>query len=221
MAENNLALKHNIGSTLQLQFSPGKEDERFHVKLIGYLENKSILVTAPRVDGVPLKIEADQKFIVRMISGNSAQGFTANAIHSTKHPYPHLHLTFPTDLESITVRKAERVNCKLIVTVQNEEQGCSLGEGKSASIDDISTAGSQLFSNDSLGEIGDTITINSKIKVADIDQYLKISGKIRRIVVNKEKEDGKFEYGIEFILLEDTDKLLLHGFVYEQMMKEQ
>ena len=220
MAENNLALKHNIGNTLQLQFSPGKEDDRFYVKLIGYLENKSILVTAPRSDGVPLRIPADQKFIVRMFSGNSAQGFTATAIHSTKHPYPHLHLTFPTDLESITVRQAERVSCKLIVTVQNEEQERSLGEGKSASMEDISTAGSQLFSNESLGEKGDTITINSKIKVAGIEQYLKISGKIRR-AVNKEKEDGKFEYGVEFILLEDTDKLLLHGFVYEQMMKEQ
>lgn len=219
MAENNLALKHNIGNTLQLQFSPGKEDDRFYVKLIGYLENKSILVTAPRSDGVPLKILADQKFIVRMFSGNSAQGFTARAIHSTKHPYPHLHLTFPTDLESITVRKAERVSCKLIVTIQNEEQERSLGEGKSASMEDISTAGSQLFSNESLGKKGDTITINSKIKVAGIEQYLKISGKIRR-AVNKEKEDGKFEYGVEFILLEDTDKLLLHGFVYEQMMKE-
>lgn len=219
MAENNLALKHNIGSTLQLQFSPGKADERFYVKLIGFLENKSILVTAPRADGMPLRIPVDQKFIVRMISGNSAQGFTARAIHSTKHPYPHLHLTFPTDLESITVRQAERVDCKLIVTVQNEEIERSLGDGKSASMEDISTAGSQLFSKDSLGEKGDTITITSKIKVADIEQYLKISGKIRR-VINKEKEDDAFEYGVEFILLEDTDKLILHGFVYEQMMKQ-
>lgn len=220
MAQNSLDLKHNVGDTLQLQFSPGKADERFYVKLIGFLENKSILVTAPRADGVPLRIAADQKFIVRMISGNSAQGFSANAIHSTKHPYPHLHLTYPEDLESITVRKAERVNCKLIVTVQNEEADSSLGEGKSASMQDISTAGSQLLSTDSLGNIGDTITINSKITVADIEQYLTISGKIRRAVDKEDAKDGKYEYGIEFILLEDKDKLLLHGFVYEQMMKE-
>lgn len=219
MSNNNLDLKHNIGNTLQLQFSPGNKDDRYYVKLIGYLENKSILVTTPRSDGVPLRITADQKFIVRMISGNSAQGFSANAIHATTHPYPHLHLTYPQDLESITVRKAERVNCKLIVTVQNEETDRSLGEGKSSSMQDISTAGAQLLSKESLAEVGDTITINSKISVADIEQYLKISGKVRRAVAPKD-EHGMFEYGVEFILMEDNDKLLLHGFVYEQMVKE-
>lgn len=219
MAEKNLDLKHNIGDTLQLQFSPGNTDERYYVKLIGYLENKSILVTTPRFDGAPLRITPEQKFIVRMISGNSAQGFSATTIHSTTRPYPHIHLTFPENMESITVRKAERVNCKLIVTVHNEEPDQSLDEGKSASMEDISTAGAQLLSSESLGETGDTITINSKITVADIEQYLTISGKIRRAIIPT-GDKGKFEYGVEFILLEDKDKLLLHGFVYEQMMKE-
>lgn len=219
MSENNLDLKHNIGDTLQLQFSPGNADDRYYVKLIGFLENKSILVTAPRKEGAALKVQDDQLFIVRMISGNSAQGFSATVLHSTTRPYPHLHLTYPQNLESITVRKAERVHCKLIVTVNNEEPERSLGEGKSASMEDISTAGSQLFTMESIGEKGDTITINSKVNVASIEQYLTISGKIRR-VVEPENDGDKFEYGIEFILLEDKDKLLLHGFVYEQMMKD-
>lgn len=219
MADNSLDLKHNIGNTLQLQFSPGNADDRYYVKLIGFLEDKSILVTTPRMDGSALKIQNEQRFIVRMISGNSAQGFSATALYSTTRPYPHLHLTYPKDLESITVRKAERVNCKLIVTVNNEEPERSLGDGKSASMEDISTAGSQLFTLEAIGEKSDTITINSKVNVAGIEQYLTISGVIRR-VVEPEKEGGKFEYGIEFVLLEDNDKLLLHGFVYEQMMKD-
>ena len=219
MSENNLDLKQNIGNTLQLQFVPGNSEERYYVKLIGYLEDKSILVTTPRFDGAALKIPTEQKFVVRMISGNSAQGFSATTMFSTTRPYPHLHLSYPKDLQSITVRKAERVNCKLIVTVQNEEAEYSLGEGKSASMEDISTAGSQLFTMDAVGDKGNTITINSKVTVAGIEQYLKISGIIRR-VIEPEKKGDKFEYGIEFVLLEDKDKLILHGFVYEQMMKD-
>ena len=219
MPDNTLELKHSIGDTLQLQFSPGNAEDRYYVKLIGFLENKSIVVTTPRLDGSALRIPTEQRFVVRMISGNSAQGFTAEALYSTTRPYPHLHLTYPDNLESITVRKAERVNCKLIVTVQNEEPDCSLGEGKSASMQDISTAGSQIFTLDPIGKKGDTITINSKVKVIGLEQYLTISGIIRRVVEPKE-EGERFEYGIEFILLEDKDKLLLHGFVYEQMMKD-
>jgi len=218
-SKNNLDLKYSIGDTVQLQFSPGNEDDRYYVKLIGFLDGKSIIVSTPRDQGVALRINNEQKFIVRLVSGNSAKGFNATTIHSTKHPYPHLHLTFPDNLESTTVRKAERVDCKLIVSVQNEEPERSLGDGKSASMQDISTAGSQIFTLDSIGEKGDTITISSKVNVVGLEQYLTISGIIRRVV--EPKEDGdRFEYGIEFVLLEDNDKLLLHGFVYEQMMKD-
>ena len=214
MSENELDLKHNIGDTLQLQLSPGKAEDRFYVKLIGFLKDKSILVTAPRSDGAPLRIETDQKFIVRMISGNSAQGFSANAIHSTKHPYPHLHLTFPTELESITVRKAERIDCKLIVSVQNEEAGKAFPEGKSASMENLSTVGSQLTTNEYIGDTGDTISISSKVTVAKMEMYLNITGIIRRI----SEKDNAMEYGIEFITPDDKDKLLLHGFIYEQLL---
>ena len=140
MVDNSLELKHSIGETLQLQFFPGSAEERYYVKLIGFLENKSILVTTPRLEGSALKIPPEQQFIVRMISGNSAQGFTATTLCSTTRPYPHLHLTYPENLESITVRKAERVNCKLIVTVQNQETEYSEGDGISASMKDISIA---------------------------------------------------------------------------------
>ena len=219
MVNNTQELKRSIGNTLQLQFSPDNTEDRYYVKFIGFLENKSIVVTTPRKDGSALKIAPGQKFIVRMISGNTAQGFTSSALYSTTIPYPHLHLTYPEDLESITVRKAERVNCKLIVTVQNEEHDRSLGDGKSASMQDISTAGSQIFTLEPMGDKGDTITISSKVNVAGIEQYLTISGIIRRVIYPKE-EGGQFEYGVEFTLLEDNDKLLLHGFVYEQMIKD-
>ena len=208
-------LKNNVGNTLQLQLAHSNKDERFHVKLIGVLENKSILITAPRADGGVLKTEERQEFIIRMMSGSAAYVFTSTAIFSTNHPYAHLHLTYPKSLESITVRKAERVNCKLIVSVHNSEK--SIEEGISASMHDISTAGAQLFSNESLGEVGDNISINTKFSVAGIDQHLLIPGIIRR-AINASTDDAEHEYGIEFNSIEDKDKLILTAFVYEQMM---
>lgn len=209
-------LKNNIGNTLQLQVPHSNKDERFYVKLIGVLENKSIIVTTPRADGGALKIEERQEFIIRMMSGSAAQVFTSTTIFSTNRPYAHLHLTYPESLESITVRKAERVNCLLIVTVQETED--SNGEGISASMQDISTAGAQLLCNEALGNIGDDIILNTKFSVAGIEQYLTISGIIRR-AVNAETEKTEYEYGIEFHSIDDKDKLILTAFVYEQMMQ--
>lgn len=219
MSEKSLGLKHNIGDTLQLQFAHDNNEERYYVKLLGYLENKSILITTPRFDGVPMKINMDQKFIIRMFSGNDAKVFTASSIHSSLRPYPHLHLTYPNDLQSITVRKAERVNCKLIVTVQNDDVGQSSEEGISASMHDISTAGAQLFSNTALGEIGNSISINVKVTIAEMEQYLTIEGIIRR-TINPSDDKGKVEHGIEFKPLNEKDKLILLAFIYEQMVNK-
>ena len=192
------------------------KDERFYVRLIGILENKSILVTTPRADGGVLKIEERQKFIIRMMSGSAAHVFTSTAIFSTNHPYAHLHLTYPESLESITVRKAERVNCKLIISVQDSQRTNS--EGISASMQDISTAGAQLFSKKSLGSIGDNISINTKFSVAGTEQHLLIAGVIRR-AISATADDEDYEYGIEFNSIGDKDKLILTAFIYEQMMK--
>lgn len=210
-------LKHNIGNTLQLQVSPSNKDERFYVKLIGVLKNKSVLITTPRVDGGSLKIEDKQKFIIRMMSGSSALVFTSTTIHASNHPYAHLHLTYPDKLESITIRKAERTSCHLIVTVHKTKESTS--EGISASIQDISNAGAQLFSNEILGEVGDNIVINAKFSVADMEQYLTIPAIIRRSV-ELEDNKSKHEYGVEFNTLENKDKLVLTAFVYEQMMQQ-
>lgn len=218
MAENKnnqLALKHNIGDTVQLQFVPGKEEDRYYVKLVGFLDGKSIIVTTPRDQGAALRIPNDQQFIVRLVSGNAAKGFNATAIHSTTRPYPHIHLTFPDNLESTTVRKAERIECKLIVTVQNEEDGKSFDERKSASMQNLSTAGAQLTTSEIIGDVGDQLSIACKVNVAQFEQYLNITGIIRRI---SENDDSKLEYGIEFIIPDDNDKLLLHGFIYEQLL---
>lgn len=208
-------LKNNIGTTLQLQITPSNKDERFYVKLIGVHKDKSIIITSPRVDGGTLKIEERQKFIIRMMSGSSAHVFTSIALFSTNRPYAHLHLSYPTELESITVRKAERVSCKLIVSIKESTNADE--QGKVASIYDISTAGAQLFSNELLGDIGTTIYINAKFSVAGIEQYMVIPGIIRRMI-DSSKEDYQHEYGVEFTSIEDKDKLILTAFVYEQKL---
>lgn len=216
--KNQLDLKHSIGDTVQLQFLPGSEEDRYYVKLIGFLDGKSIVVTTPRDQGSTLRIQNDQKFIIRLLSGNSAKGFNATAIHVTSLPYPHLHLTYPEKLESITVRKAERVECQLIVSVQNEEVGKSFPEARSASMNNLSTAGAQLTTNEAVGETGEKISLACKVNVAEIEQYLNITGVIRRITEKADSEPGKYEYGIEFVISDNNEKLLLHGFIYERML---
>jgi len=219
MLENNeLDLRRNVGDTVQLQFVPGNEEERYYVKLLGFCMGKSIIVSKPRLDGASLHVEKDQQFIVRLISGQTSQGFSADVLHTTKHPYPHMHLTFPNNLQTTTVRKAERVDCTLIVSVKKLDEENNEAESKSATLSNLSTAGAQLTTNEAIAEPGQKLAIQCKVTVANIAQYLNITGIICR---KQEKEDadiGKFEYGVEFTITNDAEKVLLHAFIYEQIL---
>lgn len=216
--ENELDLRHNVGDSLQLQFVPGNEEERYYVKLLGFRTGKSIIVTKPRADGISVQVKIEQKFIVRLVSGQTVQGFSANVMHVSKHPYAHMHLTYPDELQSTTIRKAERIYCTLIVSVKKIEDDKTESRGKSATLSNLSTGGAQLTTNEAIAEKGEKISIQCKVIVADISQYLNITGIIRRITKKEDVGGGKFEYGVEFIAATDTEKVLLHAFIYEQML---
>jgi hypothetical protein len=52
-----------------------------------------------------------------------------------------------------------------------------------------------------------------------VEEYLDISAIIRRCLEKTESDDEKNRYGVEFQLADEREKLMLHGYVYEQMAK--
>ena len=222
MEKNVLELSLSVGDSLQLQFHPGKAtDERYYVRVIGYLTGRSIITTTPTSNGKLMFVKEGQQFAVRLLSGNSVQGFVSTVMKNAATPYPYIHLSYPKELESKVVRKAQRVNTKIIAAVQNHETGKSHIKTKSALISDLSTAGALVISPEAIGEVGDMISISTKMQIADVAEYVNISAIIRRYLDNVEDDDGKvkFKYGVEFQLLEERDRLVIHGYVYEQIAR--
>ena len=224
MAGDSTELVINAGDALQLQFYPGKNhDERYYVRIIGYLEGKSIITTIPVVNKKYMLVKEGQQFAVRLMSGNSIQAFLCTAIKNASIPYPYMHLSYPDDLESKVVRKAQRVTTKSIATVQNQETDKKDVQTKSAIICDISTGGALLITPLPIGDVGDMVTITTRIKVAEVDEYINISAIIRRNIDPEvdENDENKITYrcGVEFQIIDDRDKLIIHGYVYEQIAK--
>ena len=78
-SDNILALKSCIGDSIQLQFSPGNEDERYYVKLIGFLQDKSILVTMPKIQGQTIRVPEGQLFVAPTRNPTSFDGMSMNS----------------------------------------------------------------------------------------------------------------------------------------------
>ena len=206
-----------VGDSLQLQYYPCKPDdeERYYVRVIGYLGEKSIITTAPTCEGKSLIANEEQLFAVRLLSGKTVQAFVSTIIKKSVTPYAYIHLNYPEKMESKIVRQANRATTKVIATVQNESKERS---DISALITDMSTGGGLIVSTEEIGEIGDSITTMAKIIVADIEGYISIPAIIRRIIPKQDDSD-KFKYGVEFQWSDDKDKLAVHGFIYEQIAK--
>ncbi len=213
-------LKLQPGDAIQLQYHDNSS-KRFYVKLIGYLPGHSIIVTSPRVDGKITIIKQDQKFVVRLLTGNTVCGFSSRLILSCARPYPYLHLSYPDELETTIVRKAQRLAINWIVVVQNEEPDKTFDIPETANLVDISTGGALIKSDRPLGDKGDILTLTTKLIVGGSEHTLTMPSIIRRAELPEtDATEQKYRYGLEFISIEETDRLILHGFVYENIAKE-
>ena len=219
MSSSFSEIKVDIGDSIQLQDPSCKDDERIFVKLIGYLDGKSLIVTMPRANGDAVRVVKGQVFIVRMFSVKTVHAFNVTVIEGKASPYPYLHLSFPQKVESVVVRNAQRVNVGLIVSVQSADPDDDTGS-VSAKLNDISTGGAKLISFVHIGHVGEDISMSAKLKVGGVEQYLQILATIRR--ADKEDINGTISnaYGLEFKFVEEKDRLALHAFVYEQLSKQ-
>ena len=224
MAKDEPELRLNVKDALQLQYYPESSENsntRYYVRVIGYSEGRSVLTTSPTMNGRLVLLKEGQQFAVRLLSGNSVQGFVSSVIKHTTTPYPYMHLSYPKDLESIVVRNAQRINTRIIAAVQNQEEGKADKCTKSGIISDISTTGAMVSSPQEIGDVGDLITIKTKMGVGDVAEYVNLSAIIRRCLGSDEvaSDANKYNYGVQFQLVEEHDKLIINGYVYEQIVK--
>lgn len=216
-------LKIQVGELLQLQHRDGADSRRLHVKLIGYLPGVSLLVTTPTVADKVMIIREGLPFVVRVMVGNRIVGFTTTVMRSCSRPFPYLHLSYPEEMEQITVRKAQRVRVKLFASLKNSNPDFQPEKPQSGTIVDLSTSGALMVAAEQLGDLDDQVSISCAIKVADIEKLVSLPAIIRNVHVDRSEEHGEHSYyhGLELKLTEQQDTVALHGFVYEQIVKAQ
>ncbi|MDD5300097.1 MAG: flagellar brake protein [Gallionella sp.] len=219
-------MKLKVGDRLNLEV-PADHDfrskfqspnERYLVKVIGFLKGASLLVTAPTT--VNAQLIGGKKVIMRSFSGQNAFGFSCSIERICKVPYEYLHLSFPDSVEGIVIRKAPRIKTRIIAAVQDSKPGTA--EQISALISDISASGASLDAKQPLGGKGDILHLSFRMPLHNIDAYLSVKGVIRA-VLNGDAADtakpGLIHHGIEFHELQPNDCVVLQSMVYQQMIE--
>ena len=202
-----------VGETLHMQ-ALVETDIRFVVKLIGYIKGKSVLVTAPIVDGKYIMIRDSQSFVVRAFQGKKAFAFTVMAIKSVFSPHPYLHLSYPKQINSSIIRNDARAQVKIIASLafKNPDRTAA------ATLLDLSLGGTSGIVKQQIAEKQEHGTISFKINVVGNEGLLTIDF-IVRSVAPTEDGDGK-RYGFEFLNLTPQNRLILSAFVHQTIAEQ-
>lgn len=204
------SVRWHVGETFFLQVHDNAAI-RYTVRLIGYVKNQSILVTAPRVDGRGAIIRDGQTFIVRAFPGKKAYAFTASALKSVYTPHAYLHLSYPKIVRCTAIRQSSRAVVKIIasVTIGNPEQTAA------AVLNDISMGGTSGLIKQEIGKKNDTGVIKFKVNTAGEEAILTLPIVVRSIVETENTQE--FRYGFEFINMPTQSKIILSSFVHQTL----
>lgn len=208
-----------VGDKLQLKLSSNTKSSQdsnslgnhfFFATVIGYIKNKTLIVTMPRTDqlvGEPL-LEGDQ-ILVRLFGGQYAFSFTAFIDKIIKLPFKYIHLSFPKHIVGQTIRKSRRIKCQIEATVNKD--------ATPVVITNLSTSGAELSSKANLGEPGTAIELAFNVKVHDKESVLQLHAVIRSVKhAGKNKPDTQY-IGLEFTEMQSDQVFLLRSFIYQEL----
>lgn len=217
MSSDKTDFKAKLGDHIQLQYIPENNRERLSAEVIGHAPGQSLIISTPKVGNSLPILKEGQCFVIRMLQGSKILGFESSVLKSYALPFPHIYLSQPSKVESIILRGSRRVNTQHSVSIKTADS-----QQVSARLLNISISGALLLSDTSPGNADDKIVISIDITVAGFDKKININGIIRNVSptdnADTKKEDS--EYGIEFIDMKEEEKIILHGFVYEQIVTQ-
>lgn len=204
------SVRWHVGEAFYLQVHDNPAI-RYTVKLIGFVKNKSILVSAPLIDGKVALIRDGQTFIVRAFPGKKAYAFSSSALKSVFSPHPYLHLSYPKLVRCTTIRKNSRATVKIIASVTIGEPG----ETAAATLTDLSMGGTSGIIKKPLGKKNDTGVIKFKVNVIGSDEFLALNVVLRSITPTE--NSNEFRHGFEFIDVPTQSNLILSAFVHQTL----
>ena len=210
-------LSPSVGEALRLEVRA--PHQKLSVKLLGYRDPFSIMVSAPRATAGGALIHEGTRMTARLMSGNYLCTFETRLLHVQARPYPHWHLEYPARIDCRRVRKETRTPINLSVRVEPEEAGLGAGDQSCSAIcRDISLHGACLEASRILAQPNEQVFVTVRVSVAGMDHLLLLPACIRNVQQQETGPIPVISHGVEFVELEEDARLILAGFVYEQQL---
>jgi c-di-GMP-binding flagellar brake protein YcgR len=215
-------MRLRVGSRIQLQLPASLGADRHIVRLLGYLDNASLMVTAPMSNGLRVPVQEHDNIVARVFASQKAFGFDCSVVRVCKLPYHYLHLSWPEKIQGAVVRKSPRIRTKIIASVSKPEAG-EHGEKQSGVIIDLSADGALIKARQQLAEKSQTVVLSFRVNIHNMEALLTTKAVVRNIFTDEEKEGAdplKYHHGVQFLDLQANDRVILQSLIYQQMIEQ-
>ena len=201
-----------VGDRMQLAPPASIRGEPCIVRLIGYVRELSLIVSAPPIGcWQPPVIEGDN-VVMRVFSGRSAFGFVSRVDRIIKLPFDYLHLSFPRAIAGRVIRRSRRVKCDIPAAVD----GAPVAAG---TISNLSSTGAQICTDAALGEPGQTVGLSFTVRVRDADLPVALKAEIRSAHVAAGEGKTLWRSGLEFEDVPAAASAALKTLIYQELIE--
>lgn len=205
-----------VGDRLQIECPSGTGAGRAFSRVVGYLENRSLLITAPVAGRQRIDLVDNDMVVVRVFSRQNAFAFRASVLRACRLPFHYVHLSFPQTIQGSVIRKATRVRTELAATATVVGD-----DGRSApgTVLNISATGVLLRTRAALGERDGQLRLRFELPLHEVDTPLDVEADIRNVREDVDDEGIEYHYGLDFRDLEANDRMLVKSFVYQTIIE--
>lgn len=214
-------MRLRVGDRIQLQPPVTVSQERYMVRLIGYLEQSSLLVTLPKTNGLRVPLRENDTVVARVFSSQNAFGFSSRIERICKIPYDYMHLSFPKEIQGAVVRKAPRVRTRIIASIAASER-MDEKERQSGVIVNLSADGALIQARQALGEKGQAIRLSFRVSLHNIDALLNVQAVLRNVFDDESgpRAGAMVSHGVQFLEVSANDSVILQSLIYQQMIEQ-
>ena len=215
-------MRLRVGDRIQLQPPASLGTDRHIVRLLGYLDNASLMVTAPMSNGMRVPVREHDKIVARVFSSQKAFGFDCAVVRVCKMPYDYLHLSFPNLIQGAVIRKSPRIKTKIIASIARPDAGNGT-EKQSGMIINLSADGALVKARQPLAAKSQEIALSFRVTLHNMEAYLTTKAVVRNVFEDEDKENAealKFHHGIQFLELQPNDSVILQSLIYQQIIEQ-
>ncbi|MBW7902745.1 MAG: flagellar brake protein [Rhodocyclaceae bacterium] len=214
-------MRLRVGDRIQLQPPATVSQERYLVRLIGYLDQSSLLVTLPKSNGLRVPLRENDTVVARVFSSQNAFGFSSRIDRICKIPYDYMHLSFPKEIQGAIVRKAPRVRTRIIASIAASERVDEKAR-QSGVIVNLSADGALIQARQALGEKGQAIRLSFRVSLHNIDALLNVQAVLRNVFDDDSgpRSGAMVSHGVQFQEVSANDSVILQSLIYQQMIEQ-